>query len=262
MRSALFLFALILLSCSNQDKTKPEEVKLKTIPITTPSDEAKEHFIKARHLVQNGIYSDEVYEHFDEAIKLDSTFVRMYNYFTIYRLDDSIKRAGHLLSKKYKHLASKEEQLLVDASEYRFNNPEDSLEQILHKLTELCPDDKYLFHTICYLLLDKNPRLSALAGERAIEIDSMYAGGYNNLGYAYMNSNEYIKAEKVFNKYIEVLPNSGNPYDSKADLLMSLGRYEEALKLKKKAYQIDTTLYWVPEEIPQIQATIDSIGKG
>jgi tetratricopeptide repeat protein len=259
MRSSLFILIFVLISCSSQDKRKNQEEKLKTVPITTNSEEAKEHFIRARYLIQNGIYSDEVYEHFDEAIKLDSTFVRMYNYLSVYRADDSIKMASHILSKRYKHLASKEEQLLIDATEYRFNNPEDSLERILHQVAELCPDDKYLFHTICYLLIEKNPRLSALAGERAIEIDSTYAGGYNNLGYAYMNGNEYDKAEIVFNKYIDVLPNRGNPYDSKADLLMELGRYEEALSLKRKAYEIDTTLYWIPEEIPQIQTKIDSI---
>jgi tetratricopeptide (TPR) repeat protein len=260
MRFLLFFLLFALISCSNQDEKIDQEVKLRTVPITTNSKEAKEHFIRARYLIQNGIYSDEVYEHLEEAIRLDSTFVRMYNYSTIYRVDDSIKQVSHLLSKKYKHLASKEEQLLVDATEYRFNNPEDSLEQILHEVARLCPDDKYLFHTICYLLIDKNPRLSTLAGERAIEIDSMYAGGYNNLGYAYMNANEFDKAEMVFNKYIDVLPNSGNPYDSKADLLMEMGRYEEALTLKRKAYEIDTTLYWIPEEIPQIEAIIDSLG--
>jgi tetratricopeptide (TPR) repeat protein len=248
-----------VLSCNNSNEKKKIEKELKIIPITTNSEEAKEHFIKARHLIQNGFYNDEVYYHFEEAIKLDSTFVRMYNYLSIYRADDSIAMANHILSKKYKHLASKEEQLLVDASEFRFNHPEDSLEQILHEVANLCPDDKYLFHTICYLLIEKNPKLAVLAGERAIEIDSNYGGGYNNLGYAYINNGELDKAKNVFDQYIKVLPELGNPYDSKADLMMKLGRYEEALELKQKALEIDTSLYWIPEEIPLIEAKIDSI---
>lgn len=259
MRS-LFIFCILgILSCTNQEKGVVNTIQKKTIPITTNSEEAKEQFIKARYLVQNGIYSDEVYEHFDRAIDLDSTFVRMYNYLSVYRANDSIKLANHNLAKKYKHFASKEEQLLVDATEYRFNNSQDSLEQILHEVTEICPDDKYLFHTINFLLIDKNPVLAAKAGERAISIDSMYAGGYNNLGYAYMNCGRLDEAERVFNKYIAVLPNIGNPYDSKADLLIKLDRYEEALELKKKAFKIDTSLYWIPEEIPDLQAKVDSI---
>lgn len=246
-------------SCTNQEKNDVETSSKKTVPITTHSEEARQEFIKARYLVQNGIYSDEVYEHFDRAIELDSTFVRMYNYLSVYRANDSIKLANHNLAKKYKHFASKEEQLLVDATEYRFNNSQDSLEQILHEVTEMCPDDKYLFHTINFLLIDKNPVLAAKAGERAIRIDSMYAGGYNNLGYAYMNCGRLDEAERVFNKYIAVLPNIGNPYDSKADLMIKLGRYKEALELKQKAYGIDTTLYWIPEEIPGLQAKVDSI---
>jgi tetratricopeptide (TPR) repeat protein len=259
MRSLLILCFLVISSCTNQEKGASESSQKKTVPITTNSTEAREHFIKARYIVQNGIYSDEVYGHFDKALELDSTFVRMYNYLSIYRANDSIKLATHNLAKKYKHLASKEEQLLVDAAEYRFKNPQDSLEQILHKVTEMCPDDKYLFHTINFLLIDKNPELAAKAGERAIEIDSKYAGGYNNLGYAYMNSGKYDEAERVFNKYIEVLPNIGNPYDSKADLMIQLGRYKEALELKNKAYGIDTTLYWIPDEIPRLNAIVDSL---
>lgn len=259
MRFLLLFLALAVCSCAHQEKKIKQQTELKTVPITTKSEEAREHFIRARYLVQNGIYTDEVFEHFDAAIELDSTFVRMYNYLSIYRADDSIAMANHELSKKYKHLASKEEQLLVDASEYRFSHPKDSLEQILHEVAELCPDDKYLYQTICYMLIEKNPRLAAIAGERAIAIDSTYAGGYNNLGYAYMNGGDYAKAEEVFNRYMQVLPNSANPYDSKGDLYLELGRYEEALELKSKAYEIDTNLYWIPEEIPIIQAKVDSI---
>jgi tetratricopeptide (TPR) repeat protein len=261
MRVLLIFLAFAILSCTNQGKKTKEQTDPKTVPITTKSEEAKEHFIRARSLVQNGIYTDEVFEHFDAALKLDSTFVRMYNYLSVYRADDSIAMANHQLSKKYKHLASKEEQLLVDASEYRFNHPKDSLEQILHEVAELCPDDKYLYQTICYLLIEKNPRLAAIAGERAIAIDSTYAGGYNNLGYAYMNDRNYSKAEAVFDRYIALLPNSANPYDSKADLYLELGRYEEALNLKMKAYKIDSNLFWIPEELPIIQAIVDSIKK-
>jgi tetratricopeptide (TPR) repeat protein len=259
MRALLIILVLGIFSCNNQEKKDIETKLKKTVPITTNSEEARQHFIQARYMVQNGIYTDEVYEHFNGAIKLDSTFVRMYNYLSVYRANDSIKLANHNLAKKYKHLASKEEQLLVDATEYRFNNPRDSLEQILHDIAKICPDDKYLFHTINFLLIDKNPELAAKAGERAIEIDNKYAGGYNNLGYAYMNGGRYDEAERVFNKYIEVLPNIGNPYDSKADLMIELGRYKEAIELKKKAYSIDTTLYWIPEEIPGLKAKVDSI---
>ena len=259
MRNIFFFVVLMFFACEEKKPDKEQIASLKTVPITTHSERAKEHFIKARYLVQNGFFGDDAYQHFDEAIQLDSTFVRMYNYLSVYRANDSIKRANHELAKKYRHLASKEEQMLVDAAEYRFNNPNDSLERILFDVAKLCPDDKYLHQTICFLLIYKNPKLAIEAGERAIEIDSNYAGGYNNLGYAYINNGDFIKAEATFDKYIEVHPDKGNPYDSKADLMMKLNRYEEAFELKTKAYSIDTNLYWIPEELPYIKAKIDSI---
>ena len=41
--------------------------------------------------------------------------------------------------------------------------------------------------------------------------------------------------------------------------MIQLGRYKEALELKNKAYGIDTTLYWIPDEIPRLNAIVDSL---
>lgn len=251
------LTILIVMSCQNNQKNKNEMSK-KTIPITTSSLKAKEHFKKAQNLVQNGLNNNPE-EHYKKAIELDSTFVRMYNYISIYSPNDSIKRRNHELAKRYKHIASKEEQMLVDATEYRLNNPKDNKEQILFKLAELCPNDKYLHHTICFLLFRKNPSLAIIAGKKSVELDSNYGSGYNILGYAYINNNELDKAEEAFDNFIRCEPENANPYDSKGDLMIQLGRYKEALLLKQKAYKLDKSFDWIPKEIVEIKAKLDSL---
>ncbi len=235
-----------------------KEIQLGTVPITTSSEEAKNHFEKARFLVQNGIQGNPT-EHYEKAIELDSTFVRMYNFISIYSPDDSIKRSNHKLAKKYMHLVSKEEQIMVEASEYRFKTPDDNTEEKLFDLTKMCPSDKYLYHTICFLLFRKNPKLAIGAGENAIKLDKDYGSGYNILGYAYINNNELAKAENAFDNFIRCEPKNGNPYDSKADLMLQLGKYKEALALKQKAYELDSSFDWIPEEIVDIKAKIDSL---
>nr|WP_321237488.1 hypothetical protein [uncultured Psychroserpens sp.] len=235
-----------------------KEAVQKIIPITTSSEKAKEHFEKARFLVQNGINGNPT-EQYEKAIELDSSFVRMYNFISIYSPNDSIKKLNHQLAQKYKHLASKEEQMLVDATEFRLNNPEDIYENKLFELAKLCPSDKYLYHTISFLLFRKNPSLSIIAGKESVELDEKYGSGYNILGYAYINNNELNKAEEAFENFIKSEPENGNPYDSKGDLMLQLGKYTEALKLKQKAFELDSSFDWIPEEIIEIKAKIDSL---
>ncbi|MEW7278250.1 tetratricopeptide repeat protein [Aquimarina sp. 2201CG1-2-11] len=257
MRALILLLIVSIISCKNNPTIK-KEILQKTIPITTSSEKAKEHFKKARYLVQNGIDGNPI-AHYKKAIELDPNFVRMHNFISIYSPDDTVKKQHHQFAKKYKHLVSKEEQMLVDATEYRLQNPDDIYEKKLFELANICTSDKYLYHTICFLLFRKNPELAIKAGEFSVSLDNNYGSGYNILGYAYINNNELDKARKAFDNFIRCEPKNGNAYDSKADLLLQLGKYEEALKLKQKAYQLAPSFDWIPEEIITIKAKIDSL---
>ena len=237
-----------------KEKTTAEKI----IPITTSSEKAKQYFEKARFLIQNGINGNPV-EYYERAIELDGQFVRMYNLISMYSRDDSIKKQNHELARKYKHLVSKEEQMLIDATEFRLNNPDDIYEAKLFELAKLSPSDKYLHHSICFLLFRKNPSLAIKAGEKSVELDKDYGSGYNILGYAYKNNGEFNKANDAFDNFIRCEPENGNSYDSKADLMLQLGNYQEALELKQRAYELDKTFDWIPEEIIEIKTKLDSL---
>ncbi|MFC5046193.1 tetratricopeptide repeat protein [Aquimarina hainanensis] len=257
MRVFTLLLMALLLSCKNNQMDK-KGIHSGIIPITTSSKEAKKHFEKAQFLVQNGIDGNPT-ESYKKALEYDSSFVRMHNFISIYAPDDTLKKHHHELAKKFRHLASKEEQLLIDATEFRINNPDDMYEKKLFELAEACPNDKYLFHTICFLLFRKNPALAIEAGKKSVVLDSNYGSGYNILGYAYLNNKELEKAKSAFDNFIRCEPENGNPYDSKADVMLQLGNYKEALTLKQKAYELNPTFDWIPEEIKEIKATIDTL---
>ena len=67
------------------------------------------------------------------------------------------------------------------------------------------------------------------------------------------------KANEAFDNFIRCEPNNANPYDSKADLMLQSGNYKEALNLKQKAYELDASFDWIPEEIIDIKAKLDSL---
>ena len=49
---------------------------------------------------------------------------------------------------------------------------------------------------------------------------------------------EYPNAEQAFRKYIELIPNDPNPYDSYAELLLKMGKYDEAKALYERGLKM------------------------
>ena len=64
------------------------------------------------------------------------------------------------------------------------------------------------------------------------------------LGYAYRQQGDYANAEQSFKKYIELIPNDPNPYDSYAELLLKMGHFDESIAQYNKALSIDS--HWNP----------------
>ena len=63
---------------------------------------------------------------------------------------------------------------------------------------------------------------------------------YNLLGYCYRQKGDYSNSEESFKKYVQLIPNDPNPYDSYAELLLKMGRYDESIAQYRKALSIDS----------------------
>jgi len=61
------------------------------------------------------------------------------------------------------------------------------------------------------------------------------------LGYAYRFLGKYDEAERIFQKYIQLIPDDPNPYDSYAELLLKEGKYDESIANYRKALDHDPT---------------------
>jgi tetratricopeptide (TPR) repeat protein len=73
----------------------------------------------------------------------------------------------------------------------------------------------------------------------AIAVNPAFSQPYNQLGYAYRFLGRNDEAEKAFKKYIELIPDDPNPYDSYAELLMKTGRFAESIGSYEKALAVD-----------------------
>jgi tetratricopeptide (TPR) repeat protein len=209
------------------------------IPITTKSSDARKEFLQGRDLSER-LLGQESIQHFDEAIALDPEFAsaelaRANNSPTAKDFFDHQKKAMSLVEK-----VSEGEKLLILANEAGANGDVVKQQEFLEKLVSAYPNDEraqfslanfYFGQQELEKAIDRYRKTTALAPD--------YSPAYNVLGYAYRQQDKYGDAELAFKKYIELIPSDPNPYDSYAELLLKMGRFEDSVAQYHKALSID-----------------------
>ncbi|MGE5860590.1 MAG: tetratricopeptide repeat protein [Ignavibacteria bacterium] len=232
--AVLFLLLLIIAGCASK---KEDEGK---IQITTASDEAREDFIKGRDLSEK-LKGTESLQYFENAITKDGNFALAYYYHALSNptakgFFEDLDKAVSLADK-----VSEGERLLILQLKAGVDGDQKKQEETNLKLTEKFPKDERAhtqFGTFYFGVQEYEKAADHL--KKSTEIDSAFAPAYNMLGYSYRNLGNYNEAEAAFKKYIQLIPDDPNPYDSYAELLMKEGKYQESIEQYKKALSVDS----------------------
>lgn len=209
------------------------------IPVTTSSPEAKAEFLAARDLAEKLKVTDSV-ARFEKAVSLDPNFaIAELNLATSAptgkEFFDHLNKAVSLADK-----ASNGERLLILAAQAGANNDAVKQKEYLEQLVAAYPNDERAHFNLGGYYFGQQDYPKAIEhNTKATEIAPTYSAAFNILGYAYRQSGDYANAEKAFQKYIEMIPRDPNPYDSYAELLLKMGRYDESIAQYKKALAID-----------------------
>lgn len=210
------------------------------IAITTSSEEARKEFLIGRDLSEKLRITDSI-AHFDKAISLDPNFasaelLRANVSPTAKEFFDHLKKAVALADK-----ASDGERMLIQANEAGANGDPTKQKEILEKLVAVYPNDERAHFNLGGYYFGQQDFTQAISHyKRATELAPDYSTAFNILGYAYRQNEAYSDAENAFKKYIELIPNDPNPYDSYAELLLKMGRFDEAITQYNKALAIDS----------------------
>ena len=210
------------------------------IPITTSSEEARKEFLTGRDLSER-LLAQESLPHFDKALALDPEFAsaelaRAVSSPTTKEFFEHQKKAVSLASK-----ASNGEKLLIMANEAGANGVTEIQKEYLDQLVGAYPNDERAQFTLGNYYFAQQELDQALAHyKKATEIAPSYSQVYNLLGYCYRQKGDYANSEESFKKYVQLIPNDPNPYDSYAELLLKMGRYEESIAQYRKALSIDS----------------------
>jgi tetratricopeptide (TPR) repeat protein len=209
------------------------------IPLTTSSDEARELYIKARDLNER-LKGTDAHKLFEQAVAKDKNFAMAYvglatTAGTTKEFFTALEGALAVATK-----ASDAERLVIHALEAGAKGDVVHQKEYLTKLASNYPGDEraQLQLGIFYFGQQDYPaaieKLSA-----AIKIDPTFSAPYNQLGYAYRFLDKYAEAKQTFEKYIQLIPDDPNPYDSYAELLMKMGKFDDSIASYKKALAID-----------------------
>ncbi len=217
------------------------------VPITTSSPAALESYLQGRDLAEK-LRGQEARAHFEKAIELDLDFAMAY-------LSGSLTRAT--AREFFEHLeaavskvdkVSDAEKNWILGFQAGVNGETARQREHYEALLAAYPSDERAHNLFGNHWFGQQEWTKAIQSyERATTIDPDYTQSYNQMGYARRFLEDFEGAERAFEKYISLIPDDPNPYDSYAELLMKTGKYEKSIENYKRALQSDP--YFVASHI-------------
>lgn len=245
MRPTTLVGCLVMLALACRPAT-PDAVAARSpsqdagkIPITTRSREARALFLRGRALNEN-LQPLEARLVFEQVVALDPEYAfGEYSVATVSptakAIDAHLDRALALASN-----ASAGERWLIQAFQARRRGDPARARQLAESLVVRYPDDERAHWTLGNACAAEQRYDCAIAEfQAAIRLDPGYSLAYNQLGYAYRGAGRLAEAETAFQRYVALVPNDPNPYDSYAELLLKRGRFDESILQYRKALSID-----------------------
>jgi tetratricopeptide (TPR) repeat protein len=232
MRPFLSVCLLYLLSgnCLAQDGK---------VPITTSSEEARSLYLQGRVFVER-LQAREGRALFERAVARDPDFA-LAEYNLALAAPNAREASAHLeraLARASR--VSPGERLLILAQQARVNADPAQVVRHLEALVAQYPQDER-GHWLLGSAYGIGQRYAEAIAEyrKAIVINPGFSLAYNSIGYAYRAIDSMAEAEQAFQRYIALVPDDPNPYDSYAELLMKLGRFDASIVQYRKALAID-----------------------
>jgi tetratricopeptide (TPR) repeat protein len=209
------------------------------IPITTSSAEAKQQYVKGRTLAEN-LRGHDSRQFLTQAASKDPKFALAHYSLalsapTAKDFFDHLKQAAALSDK-----ASEGERLMILGLQAGANADTKAQRDYYERLAAAYPRDERAHFLLGGAYFGQQDMPKAIQEYRkAVEVAPDFAPAYNLLGYAERQVGAYGEAEAAFKKYIELIPGDPNPYDSYAELLMKMGRFDESIAMYQKALATD-----------------------
>lgn len=209
------------------------------MPVTTDSELALE-FYETGMLAFDQLKWKMAAENFMKSVEEDPNFF-MPNFWMYFLSGKSSKKNVEQALLSSANLNEGEEQLRASLK-YLIDGQEEKFTEQLKEAIALYPKDPHMYWILYFVqhqyFKDMEGALETV--QKAVEVQPDFAFAYNYLGYTQMDLGNFDLAEKAFDTYIRLAPNTANPYDSKGDYYMATKQFEKAFESYMKAYETDS----------------------
>ena len=236
---ARVVFALLVICAISAPASAQTAVAAGKIPITSSSEEARALYLKGRDLAEK-LRATDARRFYEQAAAKDTGFALAYvglanTSGTNREFVEAVSKAVALAPK-----VSEGERHMVLALDAGLKNDPAGVLRHYTELVALFPKDERAQTLLANTYFGRQEYQRAIDHfVKATEINASFSQPYNQMGYAYRFLGQNGQAETAFKKYIELIPDDPNPYDSYAELLMKLGRFDESIAMYNKALAID-----------------------
>jgi len=204
------------------------------MPLTTSAPDAVALYQKALDYVEN-IEIDAARPLVDQAIQKDPGFAMAYAL-------RASTGGGFQVSQQNLHKAvsladkvSPGERHWIMAMQAVSDGNVPKMKEHVAELLKLHPGDKHAVYAAGNMMQLVGDDEALALYRRATAIDPTFAAAYNQIGYVHLRKGDLGGAEQALKQYVATRPDSPNPYDSYAELLLRMGRYDESIAQYEKA---------------------------
>ncbi len=208
-----------------------------TIPITTTSEQARANYLEGRALLES-LRATDARSHFERAVELDPGFALAH-----LGMANTAPSAAEFFAALDRATAavdnvSEGEKLLIEALAAGVNGEPARQKELLDALVAAFPEDPRALTGLANYYFGRQEWSEAASRYRRVtELEPTFSQAYNQLGYALRFEGEYAGAEAAFQHYVALVPDEPNPYDSYAELLMKMGRFDESIARYREALE-------------------------
>jgi tetratricopeptide (TPR) repeat protein len=157
------------------------------------------------------------------------------------------------------------EQLLIQIAKYNVEKNQITRNEYIDEYKQKYPDDEMTYTFEAHQYLGRRDYENAISEyEKIVDKDPGNALAYNMLGYLNYWQGNFDEALNSIRKYSVIAGKEANPHDSYGEILMYLGRYDEAIKEFEAADRIKPDLDFVLAHLGAVNREIgkyrDAIG--
>lgn len=243
---AICLTAITFAACGQQEQAatdatdeSAEAAASVKIPVTTSSAEALELFTQGRALADD-LQFVRANALFAQAVEEDPEFAMGYLMLANTSQSTADFFSAVEMAKAKMANASEGEQFMIRATIAVSENDQAAQLEAIKGAMALHPQDERTHMALGnYFNGQQNFPEAVKHFGHATMINPDFAGAFNSLGYAHRSNDDLDGAKEAFERYVQLIPDEANPYDSYAELLMEMGEYDESIANYRKAIAID-----------------------